>query len=1328
MKFELLDLEKEEFTLETECHYDCIIALNSIHRMNDLDIVFKNIKKLLFSDGILIMLELTIKTYLKDITATILEDGKECKRDSVILDNEQWKSVLVRNEFDKVCVYPENGTLGGRSIFISMLQESVYILNNEYISTSIKEKLPEYMIPKVYYALEKLPLSKNGKIDRKSLRKLRSKEVDVSLKEQAITETEKELKNIWIEVFKLKEIGILDNYFLLGGDSLIATRMLTKVRDKFKVAFSIKDIMSLKTIREQAKQIDELLKINKKIEIQEFPVIIPDKRNENKPFTLTEVQQAYWIGRSGVYDLGQVSTHCYFELDGNNIDIVKLQSAWNDMIKQHGMMRVVILESGKQQILKTVPEYQIITKNLEGLENSAVENQLEKIRLEMSHQVITTETWPLFDIKATVIKNNTTRIHVSFDNLIFDGWSMFHLLNEWAKRYRGEVDEIPNLQISFRDYVLGLEKIKDLGAYQKDKEYWLNRIDNFALAPELPLDKNENEITKQRFTRREAYLNKNEWESLKNSAKKHGITPSVLLITSYTEVLRRWSNNKEFTLNLTQFDRKPLHSQVNDLVGDFTTLTLLEVKNSKEDNFIKRAEIVQTQLMEDLNHTFYSAVEFERELKRKNGGTRGSIMPIVFTSGLGIDQWNEGKWIGKLVYNVSQTPQVWLDHQVVERDGGLGLFWDSVDELFYPGMLDEMFKAYTELLKDLAYNEERFIQETISLVNVSISEVRKNANETVKSFPDKSLDQLFLEAERKFPEKIAIVNKEYRLTYKEVKEKSLYICKQLQQACIEKEEHMAILMEKSWEQIVSVFGVLFSGATYLPLDIKNPKERLEKILHDSKIKSILVNREFLEENKWLRRWNCIIVDGLGREEDISIIADKNTDSLAYTIYTSGSTGMPKGVMISHKSAMNTILDINSRFDIDENDVALTVSNLHFDLSVYDIFGILGSGGKIVIPDSDKAKDPEHWIELMNKEGITIWNSVPTFVEMLVEYESHQNRLFRKKLRLVMMSGDWIATSLPNRIRNIFGDLRIISMGGATEASIWSNVFEVDKNIPENWNSIPYGKPLSNQKYYILDSTLQNCPDWVIGELYISGQGLAKGYLNNHKKTEEKFIYHSEIGERLYSTGDIGRYWRDGNIEFLGRSDNQIKINGYRVELGEIESALIKLQGINRAVVIPISSDNKVSIIAFVESANDIKDSIIKEQLSLLIPEYEIPKYIIKLSSFPLSNNGKIDRKELNKIWEEQKIDQPEEMILLPRTEIEENILILFERILGINTGIQRGFFESGGDSLKGIRLVNLLKEELNCNISLKDLYKYSTVEKIAGFIEEQQEDFEEGTL
>ena len=370
------------------------------------------------------------------------------------------------------------------------------------------------------------------------------------------------------------------------------------------------------------------------------------------------------------------------------------------------------------------------------MEVTEKEKALDEKRAEMSHQVIQTDEWPLFDVRITKIEDQKHRIHISFDNIIFDGWSMFHLLNEWAEVYRNGKAEMP-ITLSFRDYVLGLEQIKSTSAYEKDKKYWEDRVETFADAPDLPLAKNESQITEQRFCRRSAKLSQKEWQSVKDAAGRLEVTPSVLLMSAYAETLRLWSSNKDFTLNLTQFDRKQLHPEVNNLVGDFTTLTLLEIKNAG-NNFAERTKAIQKQLTEDLEHTAYGAVELERELKKKTGNMRGAIMPVVFTSGLGVEQWNEGKWLGKLNYNISQTPQVWLDHQVVEMDGCLCLFWDSVDELFYPGMLDEMFRAYTGLLHTLAVHPEIMQEKTASLVTAEISEKRRQANETAAEFEEKT--------------------------------------------------------------------------------------------------------------------------------------------------------------------------------------------------------------------------------------------------------------------------------------------------------------------------------------------------------------------------------------------------------------------------------------------------------------------------------------------------------------------------------------------------------------------------------------------------------------
>lgn len=659
-------------------------------------------------------------------------------------------------------------------------------------------------------------------------------------------------------------------------------------------------------------------------------------------------------------------------------------------------------------------------------------------------------------------------------------------------------------------------------------------------------------------------------------------------------------------------------------------------------------------------------------------------------------------------------------------DGCLCLFWDSVDELFYPGMLDEMFRAYTGLLHTLAVHPEIMQEKTASLVTAEISEKRRQANETAAEFEEKTLDGLFLEAADKFPDKEALVTCSRRMTYREIKEEAFYISGQLKSMGIKKEETVAVFMEKGWEQVVAVYGILFAGAAYLPIDIHNPRERVEKILRDSGTRIILVqNQAYDQDTEWLHEWDCISVSGLKTDSEYKAQENKAGD-LAYVIYTSGTTGMPKGVMITHHNAVNTILDINARYQITEQDTAFGISNLHFDLSVYDVFGVLGAGGKLVLPDPEYGKDPAHWIHWLNHENITVWNSVPAFVEMLAEYEEYQRQVTSQSLRLIMMSGDWVPVSLPGRIRNLFQNVEIVALGGATEGSIWSNHFEIPEVVPEDWKSIPYGKPLANQKYYILDQNMEDCPDWVPGTLYIAGDGVAQGYLNDKEKTEEKFVVLDRNGGRLYCTGDMGRYWNDGNIEFLGRLDNQVKINGYRVELGEIEAAVSDIFPENRSVVIPIKRNNGIVIIGIVEGKLYYDEKIIKKKLESTIPKYEIPKRIFNINEFPLTDNGKINRKKLAEEYQYEEENNKEKTEIT--TPLERGLLDEYENILRIRVSVDKEFFSIGGDSLNALKLIRKINEKYNIVITIKDLYENASVRKLAKRIIEKTEDYNEGIL
>lgn len=895
-------------------------------------------------------------------------------------------------------------------------------------------------------------------------------------------------------------------------------------------------------------------------------VLAPAERHE--PFPLTDIQYAYWIGRSGSYALGHVTCQAYFELESQGLDLDRLERAWQLMIERHEMLRAIVGRDGQQQILADTPPYRIEILDLRGVESQAARESLQALRDEMSHRVTSTDEWPLFEIRATLLDNHL-RLHLRIEVMIADSQSMGLLFSEWIQLYRDLDAVLPPLELSFRDYVLAEIAFRESATYRQSREYWLRRIDTLPPAPDLPLAQSGAALTQQRFVRRSAHLHADEWRQLKARARRAGITPSRLLCAAYAEILSLWSKSPRFTLNLTFFNRLPVHSEINQIVGDFSSTILLEVDHT-QPTFESRAQQIQRQLGQDLEHSHFGGVEVLRELSKAHGGA-AAIMPVVFTSSLSArgDEASPVSLLGDVVYNVTQTPQVWIDHHVTEHAGMLLLSWDSVDQLFPPGMLDDMFEAYCRLLHLLAADESAWHATSRDVLPAAQAEQRAAINATEAPIGDALLHTLFAAQASRRPEHPAVVAAERRLSYAELLRQSRQLAQRLRREGVRPNTLVGVVLEKGWEQVVAVLGVLQAGAAYLPIDPALPAERLHYLLKHGEVQIALTTSGLEARLDWPEAGTLqvqrISLDDpvLESESDRPLDLAQQPGDLAYVIFTSGSTGLPKGVMIDHRGAVNTILDLNQRFDVGPRDRVLALSALNFDLSVYDIFGTLAAGGTIVMPAEPLKLDPEHWATLAEREAVTIWNSVPALMELFAEHIAH--RPTETQLRLVMLSGDWIPVTLPDQIRAVVPTAQIFSLGGATEASIWSILYPIEQVDPA-WKSIPYGRPMLNQRFYVLNELLEPCPTWVPGLLYIGGIGLALGYWRDDEKTNASFIRHPHTGERLYRTGDLGRYLPDGTIEFLGRADFQVKVRGHRIELGEIETVLGQHPAVRTAAV------------------------------------------------------------------------------------------------------------------------------------------------------------------
>ncbi len=1319
--YELIDLDSSlNPQKDLSMQYDLIILANSLHRCSDLRHALMQIHCFLKKDGLMVLMENTENTSLQLITAAVAGEGfsrltdQRNNKNGALLSAEDWNKLL-----QKTCYLPfsliSDQSIESRLGATSIVAKSILVQPDETeLIQFAKKHLPDYMIPKRVFALGDFPLTPNGKIDRNLLQ---SNGVDKKSENRSVvppkTHSEIELVNIWGELLKCSPISILDNFFELGGDSLLGITMISKIRNSLGVEILLRDIFNQPTVAQLAEYIDGSVHSA----APKLPIIHPDQANRYQPFSLTEVQQAYWLGRSGAFELGSVSTHSYFEIERKGLEIRRLEEAWNRLIIRHDMMRVVI-NGQKQVVREEVEEYKILIIDLRDEDPLTARNKLMEIRETMSHQVLSLDEWPPFQIRIVIYGDDLVRLMVSFDNLIFDGSSMLFLFDEWARLYDNPGIEMKPLNLLFRDYVIANKSLEDSQQYKIDREYWLKRVETLPGAPELPILKRSKNNMSNRFERLDTVISREHWASLKAQAKSLSITPAALLLTTFSTVLGKWSKSRHFTINLTLFNRLEMHPEVFEIIGDFTSLTLLEVDIRTDNTFQYQVQQVQDQLWSDLSHATFGGVSVIREYARINGVIPGSaVMPVVFTSALGLGaNVQDGSGItrmGELIYNITQTPQVWLDHQVYENNGCLVLNWDYVRDLFPEGLMDTIFGTYCGLLEKLAVSPGMWNSKIQIPLPIEQKKIRMSLEES-NPVPTMMLHELVSKQVMLTPDNIAVYSDRKSLTYRQLYDHVSALANELVLEGAEPNTLIAIVMNRGWQQVVGVLAILFSGAAYLPIDPNLPEARMDYILSNGDVQIVLTQPELAGKESFGKGIRVMSV----QERDVDhpelvFESRQRIDDLAYVIYTSGSTGEPKGVMINHKSVVNTLLDINHKFAVKQTDRTIAISNLTFDLSIYDIFGPLIAGGAVVMLDPDKEKEPSHWLDLLAKYNVTIWNSVPALMQVLTE----RAKMLPQSLRVIMLSGDWIPLGLADAIRKLCSpEIQIISLGGATEASIWSIYFPIT-SVKEEWSSVPYGYPLINQTIRILNDQLEDVPDHVIGQICIGGTGLAQGYWKDKEKTQKSFFVDSQTGERFYRTGDLGKYLADGVVEILGREDGQIKIRGYRVELGEISAVINAYPGVVQSVVMALGEGEKRSLAAFIvrDKETVIDSTQIVEMLSSKLPKYMIPAHIRFIDQMPLTANGKIDRKKL------ARIEMKAEPILgLPEgdlTDSQQELAELLREILAIpDIGIADDFFNLGANSLHIMSLQNKIERKFGIEVDITTLLAHTTIQKLDKYL------------
>nr|MCR5083844.1 amino acid adenylation domain-containing protein [Parasporobacterium sp.] len=956
------------------------------------------------------------------------------------------------------------------------------------------------------------------------------KEKDINIKTTLI-------KEILSSFINTKELADEDKNLLeLGLSSIQIMNINSKFRKKgYKSTFS--KLISRPTISswKSILTFDDNEKQNEKS---------GEKKVENmyEPFPLTEVQYAYWVGRKEGNSIGKVGCHGYLEIDGKCVDPMRLEYAWNVLQMHHPMLRVAYTDDGKQYIKKEPYKYGI---DIYDYTDKDPKEHLENMRNKLSHRLLDIDNGQVAELSITLLKNGCTRIHFDIDLLICDVKSFQIILRDLAHTYAS--GELPRAMadFNFADYIKK-DQIRSDKLLDDAKKYWIERLKTMPGAPELPVK--QKNIENPRFCRRKAVLETSRWEKFKEKASGCGITPAMALLTLYGEVMARFSQNKNFLMNIPLFNRNEEDEKIEDVVADFTTILLLEMNLEARESFVSKAKKVQERFHNDMEYIAYSGLKLEREYKKMHPGT-GIVAPIVFSCNLGIPLFNKEfeDNLGQMAYMISQTPQVWLDFQLFDVNEGMMMIWDSVDEVFEENIPDEMFSLFTDTLSRLCDDDSLWEKDEITTVDKAL-EVRAGFETKTNDVPMGPIYGKFTDFAKNDGNKVAIVDQQLgSISYKKLYDEARAISSYLMEYGVQKGDSVGVACKRGYKQISAILGVLFAGGRYVIVGNTQPLKRKKVICKKAEINIVLTD----ESKKWEETNICHVADvSVASNANITkeIVNIEGFES-AYIIFTSGTTGEPKGVEITHHAAYNTIYSLNKMYSIGKNDAVLAVSNTDFDLSVYDIFGMLSVGGKIVLLTEESRKDAKCWCKLINENNVTVWNTVPVLLDMLT-LEAKADGYSFDSLRYAFQSGDWIGLDLPARLNNIAKNARFISMGGATECSIWSNYQEVTLPLDPAWKSIPYGHPLPNQKYRVVDTKGLDCPDYVEGELLIGGVGVAKGYINEEKLTNEKFITYQN--EKWYKTGDYGKFWNDGTIEFLGRKDFQVKVRGHRIELEEIE--------------------------------------------------------------------------------------------------------------------------------------------------------------------------------
>jgi amino acid adenylation domain-containing protein len=1024
-------------------------------------------------------------------------------------------------------------------------------------------------------------------------------------------------------------------------------------------------------------------------------------------YSLSQQQERVWLCQQASGLINKVQG-C-IQIDGE-CDNQRLQAALATLIHRHESLRTVFRTlPGMALPLQVIVEDMVPQIEHVAGDELSVETQASFFDLLWHQESLKLENIdkaPILHVWIVNCSFNHNILFLSLPALCADSSSLVILTQQLAEAYAGSHGtEVP---LQYVDFVSWQQELFSADAAEAGDIYWRKQDLGALLNLKLPFEKqlSSSEAAPLVFLTRQ--LDAATVRHAEELARQYRVSLEVFLQTCWHVLLWRQTGQSSPVVG-TAYDGRN-YEELAQSCGLFTNFLPLNCYCDPKIAFYKLMEQIHETREEHGNWQEYFSVT------RLLGGARDLaaqfFYPVTFDFADCSTRYRANDVSFSLTQRRAAIEPARLALSCTRGVDGLQLELTYSPSVYEHKDMDYLMAQFLACMQDAIEHPSCPIDELRILNDAQVQQLVWEFNRTDQEYAaDKCLHQLFEEQVERTPDRVALVFGDQQLTYGELERRSNQLANYLRKSIDCSGRLIGVCLERSLEMVIGLFGILKAGGAYVPFSPSYPQDRLAFLTRDIQAPLVLTQCQLRAKLPPEVAAVCLDSDWLQITMEAATPPSwpVQSEDMAYIIYTSGSTGEPKGVMIPHRGAVNTIMDMNRRFQVTQEDRVLALSELNFDLSVYDVFGILAAGGRCVLLEGAAAREPARWRDLVAQEAITIWNSVPALFSMFVDYLRGQAVAAPHVLRLAILSGDWIPVTLPERAWNKFPSLQLISQGGATEASIWSIYYPIGEVRPE-WKSIPYGKPLANQQFYILDEHLAPCPVWVPGELAIGGDGLALGYWNRPGLTASQFVPHPfgrQPGERIYRTGDMGFYTPDGTIHFLGRVDGQVKIRGFRVELGEIESLLMQHPQVHEAVATVVGGDAGKRVVAYVvprDGENAVAARELQEFLQMRLPAYMVPAALVILEAFPLTANGKVDRSAL------PVPAATGQEYVAPRTSIEKELALIWAQLLGVERiGIYDNFFEIGGHSLLLAQLATALQEAFLVEFSLQELFESPTI-------------------